>query len=100
MLSDNNVSMAWHHLCLEVLVTLSETAPAMVRKVSNKFIPVLSECVVDMFFFVFLPMTFKALNCQVVKFLVFLTGMLWLHCLVMWSYLIFSSSRFDNDGRP
>lgn len=48
VLRDNNIDVSWHHLCLEVLVTLSETAPAMMRKVSNKFIPGLIPLILTM----------------------------------------------------
>ena len=33
--SDANQEDSWRHLALEVVVTLSETAPAMVRKVAG-----------------------------------------------------------------
>ncbi|CAB3366645.1 Hypothetical predicted protein [Cloeon dipterum] len=39
--ADTNAEDAWRHLALEVIVTLSETAPAMLRKVGGKYIPVL-----------------------------------------------------------
>ena len=38
--SDTNQEDAWRHLALEVIVTLCETAPAMVRKVAGSQIPV------------------------------------------------------------
>ena len=38
--SDTNQEDAWRHLALEVVVTLCETAPAMVRKVAGAQIPV------------------------------------------------------------
>lgn len=39
---------SWRHLALEVLVTLSETAPAMMRKVGGRFIPLLVPQVLQM----------------------------------------------------
>ncbi|XP_071439915.1 importin-5 [Hetaerina americana] len=39
--SDTSVPDSWRHLALEVMVTLAETAPAMVRKVCGKYIPAL-----------------------------------------------------------
>ena len=35
MFGDENQEDSWRHLALEVVVTLSETAPAMVRKVAG-----------------------------------------------------------------
>jgi len=32
---------SWRQLALEVIVTLAETAPAMVRKVGGKYIPLI-----------------------------------------------------------
>lgn len=40
-------------LAVEVCITLSESAPAMVRKTSEKYIPTLSKTVVFSFFLVF-----------------------------------------------
>jgi len=40
VLSDTNMSDQWRQLALEVIVTMSETAPATVRKV-GKFITLL-----------------------------------------------------------
>ncbi|KAG8035884.1 hypothetical protein G9C98_003010 [Cotesia typhae] len=39
---------SWRQLSLEVLVTLSETAPAMVRKVGGKYIAALVPLVLEM----------------------------------------------------
>ena len=43
LMSDTELPDSWRQLGMEVIVTMSETAPAMVRKY-NKFIPMLSEC--------------------------------------------------------
>ncbi|GAB6024224.1 hypothetical protein CHUAL_008922 [Chamberlinius hualienensis] len=39
VLEGENIPTGWKHLAIEVFVTLSETAPAMVRKHGSKFIP-------------------------------------------------------------
>ncbi len=39
LFSNADLDDAWRQLALEVIVTLSETAPAMVRKVGAKYIP-------------------------------------------------------------
>ena len=39
--SNEDITSSWRHLALEVIVTLSETAPAMMRKEASKYIPVL-----------------------------------------------------------
>ena len=41
LFADTNQESTWRHLALEVIVTLAETAPAMLRKVGGKYIPVL-----------------------------------------------------------
>ncbi|KAK7864488.1 hypothetical protein R5R35_003107 [Gryllus longicercus] len=48
VLSNEDISDSWRHLALEVTVTLSETAPAMLRKVAGKHIPVLIPLVLKM----------------------------------------------------
>jgi hypothetical protein len=47
--SDTNQEDAWRHLALEVVVTLCETAPAMVRKVAGAQIPVAIQVNVSVF---------------------------------------------------
>lgn len=42
IVSDANLDDTWRQLALEVIVTMSETAPAMVRKYA-KFIPLLGK---------------------------------------------------------
>lgn len=42
VVANANLEDTWRQLALEVIVTMSETAPAMVRKLS-KFIPLLGE---------------------------------------------------------
>jgi hypothetical protein len=39
VLSNEDMPDPWRHLALEVMVTLAETAPAMLRKVGAKYIP-------------------------------------------------------------
>lgn len=39
LFSNADLDDSWRQLALEVIVTLSETAPAMVRKVGVKYIP-------------------------------------------------------------
>lgn len=39
--ADTEMEDSWRHLALEVIVTLAETAPAMLRRVGAKYIPVL-----------------------------------------------------------
>lgn len=39
LFSNVDLDDSWRQLALEVIVTLSETAPAMIRKVSAKYIP-------------------------------------------------------------
>ena len=46
--SDEKIGDSWRHLSLEVLVTLAETAPAMVRKVGGKYIVALIPLVLKM----------------------------------------------------
>lgn len=48
VLSNDDVPDSWRHLALEVMVTLSETAPAMLRKVGAKYIPLLVPQVLKM----------------------------------------------------
>uniref|UniRef100_A0A6M2DRC2 Putative karyopherin importin beta 3 n=1 Tax=Xenopsylla cheopis TaxID=163159 RepID=A0A6M2DRC2_XENCH len=46
--SDTNMDDSWRQLSLEVMVTLSETAPAMVRKVTGKYVAALVPLVLQM----------------------------------------------------
>lgn len=46
--SDEDMEESWRQLALEVIVTLSETAPAMVRKVGGKYISALVPLVLKM----------------------------------------------------
>lgn len=46
--SDEKMADSWRQLALEVLVTLAETAPAMVRKVGGKYIVALIPLVLKM----------------------------------------------------
>lgn len=46
--SDKNIEESWRHLALEVTVTLSETAPAMVRKVAGNNLPSAIQAVLQM----------------------------------------------------
>lgn len=46
--SNDKMPDSWRQLALEVLVTLSETAPAMVRKVGGKYIASLVPLVLEM----------------------------------------------------
>ncbi|XP_034952088.1 importin-5 [Chelonus insularis] len=46
--SNKDMSDSWRQLALEVLVTLSETAPPMVRKVGGKYIAALVPLVLEM----------------------------------------------------
>lgn len=48
MFSNEKMDDPWRQLALEVMVTLSETAPAMVRKVSHKYITPLVPLVLKM----------------------------------------------------
>ncbi|XP_014288134.1 importin-5 [Halyomorpha halys] len=49
VLSDNSLDEnSWKHLALETIVTLSETAPAMMRKEAGHYIPVLIPIVLDL----------------------------------------------------
>jgi hypothetical protein len=48
VLSNQDVPDSSRHLALEVMVTLSETAPAMLRKVGAKYIPLLVPQVLKM----------------------------------------------------
>jgi len=41
VLSNEDMPDSWRHLALEAMVTLAETAPAMLRKVGAKYIPLL-----------------------------------------------------------
>ena len=45
LMADSELPDSWRQLGMEVIVTMSETAPAMVRKYS-KFIPMLGEFIV------------------------------------------------------
>lgn len=46
--SNTDIDDSWRHMALEVLVTLAETAPAMVRKVGGKYIATLVHMVLKM----------------------------------------------------
>ncbi|XP_067014129.1 importin-5 [Anabrus simplex] len=48
VLSNDDLPDSWRHLGLEVIVTLAETAPAMLRKVGAKYIPILVPQVLKM----------------------------------------------------
>uniref|UniRef100_T1J449 TOG domain-containing protein n=1 Tax=Strigamia maritima TaxID=126957 RepID=T1J449_STRMM len=48
VLTDTTMSDNWRHLALEVMVTLAETAPGMVRKSGNKYIGLLVSQVLAM----------------------------------------------------
>ena len=48
VLPDENVGESWKHLVLEVIVTLAETAPAMVRKTSAKYMGTLIPQMLNM----------------------------------------------------
>ncbi|KAA0204007.1 hypothetical protein HAZT_HAZT011606 [Hyalella azteca] len=48
VLPDDNIPEAFRHLLLEVVVTLAETAPGMVRKVSGKYLAQLIPHVLNM----------------------------------------------------
>ncbi|XP_064455719.1 importin-5-like [Ornithodoros turicata] len=52
VIAEPSVPDTWRHLCLETVVTLSETAPAMVRKLASKHIaqlvPLLFNMMVDL----------------------------------------------------
>ncbi len=45
-MGDSNIPDAWRQLALEVIVTLSETAPAMVRK-HGKFLGIMGKSSAD-----------------------------------------------------
>lgn len=47
-LPDPNVGDSWKHLLLEVVVTLAETAPAMVRKAGAKYMTTLIPQMLNM----------------------------------------------------
>lgn len=47
-LPDANVGDGWKHLLLEVVVTLAETAPAMVRKAGAKYMNTLIPQMLNM----------------------------------------------------
>ena len=47
-LQDPNVGDSWKHLLLEVVVTLAETAPAMVRKAGAKYMTSLIPLMLNM----------------------------------------------------
>lgn len=47
-LQDPNVGDGWKHLLLEVVVTLAETAPAMVRKAGAKYMTSLIPLMLNM----------------------------------------------------
>lgn len=46
--SDENRQNEFRHLALEIFVTLSETAPAMMRKVGGKYIPIVVPQILKM----------------------------------------------------
>ncbi|KDR17150.1 importin-5 isoform X1 [Zootermopsis nevadensis] len=48
VVSNDDIPDSWRHLALEVMVTLAETAPAMLRKVGAKYIPLLVPQVLKM----------------------------------------------------
>ena len=48
VLGDSNQEDSWRHLALEVVVTLCETAPAMVRKVAGSQIPTVIQATLHM----------------------------------------------------
>ena len=43
ILANTNLENTWRHLALETIVTLAETAPAMIRKNSADMIPKISK---------------------------------------------------------
>lgn len=46
--SNTEIMDSWRQLALEVMVTMSETAPAMVRKVCNKYVEALIPLILQM----------------------------------------------------
>nr|CAD7437675.1 unnamed protein product [Timema bartmani] len=48
IVSNEDMPDSWRHLALEVIVTMSETAPAMLRKVGAKYIPLLVPIILKM----------------------------------------------------
>ncbi|XP_039296349.1 importin-5 [Nilaparvata lugens] len=48
VLTNESLDDPWRHLGLEVIVTLAETAPAMMRKEAGKYIPVLVPVILKM----------------------------------------------------
>ncbi|KAG8277165.1 Importin-5 [Homalodisca vitripennis] len=46
--SNEDIGDSWRHLALEVLVTLAETAPPMMRKESPKYLPILVPLILKM----------------------------------------------------
>ncbi|KAF6207377.1 hypothetical protein GE061_018618 [Apolygus lucorum] len=48
VMSSDDMDNSWKHLALEMIVTLSETAPAMMRKEAGKYIPVLVPLVLTL----------------------------------------------------
>lgn len=46
--SNEEMPDSWRHMALEVLITLTETAPAMVRKVGGKYIASLVSLILEM----------------------------------------------------
>nr|CAD7590238.1 unnamed protein product [Timema genevievae] len=48
IVSNEDMPDSWRHLALEVIVTMSETAPAMLRKVGSKYIPLLVPIILKM----------------------------------------------------
>jgi len=46
--SNEDIGDSWRHLALEVIVTLTETAPPMMRKESPKYLPVLVPLILKM----------------------------------------------------
>lgn len=48
MFANEDIGDAWRHLALEVVVTLTETVPPMMRKESPKYLPILVPLILKM----------------------------------------------------